>query len=415
MPIATGVFKRVSIKKQVALGNPAPAGPSGSAQYLRRITSTLDLVKASYSSTEILVSQQKRDMRHGVRSVTGTISGEFVVGGYQLPIESVMRQVSQVGATTGALAIVTSARNGVGTFTGTLTRSAGSYITDGFKVGDVVRFTGWTAPALANNALNLVIVSITGVGTILTVRTLNGTDIVAKAAGDSVTLSLAGKKTWMPQSGQSRDYYTIEHFFSDISVSERFTDCVFADINIGLPASGMATINFPVLGINAITGVAEYFTTPAAQASGPVLASVNGVLLVNGNVVAVITSLTIGIKGNYAGSSGIVGQNTEADIFPGIMDVAGSCSVLFLDTSLRDLFYNETESSITVVLTGDNTPGAPVVAINMPRVKFSGSTKDDVPLGLSQTMPFTALENVNGGTGTATVATTISIQDSMFI
>jgi hypothetical protein len=411
MVIATGVFKRVSIKKQIGLGTPAPAGPSGSAQYLRRVTSTLDLTKAAYTSAEILVSQQRRDMRHGVRSVTGTISGELSVGAYQLPMESVLRQVSQVGATTGALA--TSASSGAGTFAGTFTRSAGSYLTDGFKVGDVVRFTGWAAPALANNAINYLITALTA--TVMTVRTLNQTDIVAKAAGDSVTVSLAGKKTWVPQSGQSRDYYTIEQFFSDISISERFTDCVFADINLTFPASGMATVNFPVMGINAVTGNAEYFTTPAAQSVGPILASVNGALLVNGVVVAAITSFTLSVKGNYAGASGVVGSNTEPDIFPGVMDTTGSATVLFSDAVMRDLFYNETESSISVVLTGDNTPNAPIFAVNLPRVKFSGATKDDHPLGLAQTMPFTALENYAGGAGTATLATSISIQDSMFI
>ena len=413
MPIATGVFKRVSIKKQTGLGVPAAAGAAGTAQYLRRVTSTIDLTKAAYTSAEILVSQQRRDMRHGVRSVTGTISGELSVGGYQLPMESVLRQVSQVAATTGALTTITSASSGAGSYSGTFTRSAGSFITDGFKIGDVVRFTGWTAPALGNNAINYVVTALTA--TVMTVRTLNQTDIIAKAAGDSVTLSVAGKKTWLPQSGQTRDYYTIEHFFSDISVSERFTDCVFADINLTLPASGMATVNFPVMGINAITGVAEYFTSPSPQAVGPIIASVNGVLLVNGLVVATITSLTISVKGNYAGASGVVGSNTEPDIFPGVVDTTGSATVLFSDTTMRDLFYNETESSITVVLTGDNTANAPIFAINLPRVKFSGATKDDHPLGLAQTMPFTALENVLGGAGTATLATSVSIQDSMFI
>lgn len=411
MPIGTGVFKKLAFKKQTALNTKAPAGAAGTAKYLRRVSSTLDLAKATYSSAEILPSQQRRDMRHGVRSVAGTIRGEYSVGGYQQFIESALRRLAIAGATTGALTNVTIASAGAGTRSGTLTRATGSYLTDGFKVGDVVRASG--AGAGAYGDLNLLITALTA--TVMTVRTLNGTDLGAVASGSSITIALTGRKTFAPQTGHTRDYYTIEHFYSDIPDSEQFVDCVIGGFTLAMPATGMSTIEFPVMGLNMETSSSEYFTTPAAAPTGGVVAAANGVLLVNGAVVATLTGLTITVAGNYAAPGGVVGSNVDPDILPGVMDVTGSATALFVSGAMRDLFLNETEFSILAALTADNTAAAGVVGITLPRVKFTGNTKDDSQTALTQTLPFTALENTVGGTGVASEATSISIQDSAFV
>jgi hypothetical protein len=409
--IATGVFKKVSIKRQAGQGVIAPAGAAGSAQYMRRTSSTLDLKKATYSSAEILVSQQRRDFRHGVRSVSGSIAGELSVGGYQLPFEGILRRVATVGGTTGAVANLTFASNGAGTFAGTITRAAGSFLTDGFKVGNVVAASG---AGVGANTQNLLITGLTAL--VMTVRTLNATDIVAQGAAANQTVAVRGKQTFVPPSNQTRDYFTVEHFFSDIVASERFVDVVFTGATVTLPATGMATVEFPALGLDMQTGNAEYFTTPAQAPAGAITAAVNGAIIVNGVVIATITGLTITIAGNNAAPGGVVGSNTDPDIFPGVMDISGSISALFASTALRDLFINETEFSIIGVFTGDNTPLADVVSFILPRVKFGDAAKDDVQTGITQTLPFTALENyINGGAGLASEATTLMLQDSRFI
>lgn len=413
MPIATGVFKKLAVKKQVALGTTAAAGAAGTARYMRRVSSTLDLAKAAYTSAEILESQQRRDMRHGVRSVAGSISGELSVGGYQPQFESVLRAPAAAPAATGAGVIYAATSDGVGTLTGTFTRTGGSFHTDGFKIGDVVRPVGFTTTGVNNNAKNFLVTNV--FPTTLAIRTLNGTDVAVKAAGDSVTIAVAGRKIHTPASGHTREYYTIEHFFADVGQSELFKDCVFTGATISLPATGLATVEFPIMGLDMTTGVAEYFTAPGASPAGPVVAAVNGVLIVGGVVVANITGLTITVNGNYSVPGGVVGANVDPDIFPGPIDVSGSLTVLFVNGTLRDQFLNETEGNIVAVLTGDNTATAPFIAFNMPRTKLGGATKDDGNGGLSQTMPFTALENMAGGATATSLQTTLSIQDSAFI
>jgi hypothetical protein len=248
------------------------------------------------------------------------------------------------------------------------------------------------------------------------VLAVDGTPVVAKAAGDSVTGVTVGKKTWVPSTAQSRDYYTINHWFADIAQSEEFVDCVFTGFTATLPPTGMSTIEFPVMGLNMQTGTAEYFTTPAASPNGGILASVNGVLIINGAAAGIVTGLTIAVNGNYTSPNGVVGSNVNPDVFPGVVGVTGNVTVLFQDTVMRDLFLNETESSLAIALTANNLPGSPFTAFVMSRIKFSGSTKDDGTAGLTLTMPYTALENVStSGAGQPNLQTTLSVQDSAFV
>lgn len=412
--IASSVFKKVILKRQTAQGVQAPAGPAGSSRNVRRVTSTFDLAKAMYQSAEVNESQQVRDARHGVRSTAGTLTGELSVGGYQQPLESILRQNSLAGATSGALTTIAAASTG--DRTGTFTRSAGSFLTDGFKVGDVVRSSGWATTAAAMNTRNFMITALTA--TVMTVISVGKAgQVIAKAAGDSVTITVPGRKTWTPQTGQTRDYYTLEHFFADIGKSELFPDLVFTAANISLPPSGLATIELPGMGIDSPPSTAQYFTTPAASPTGAILAAVNGVIIVNGLAVGLITGLTLNIAGNhaYADQNGVVGQDTHVDVVPGVLTVTGQATVLFTDTVLRDMFVNETECSIAVALTGSGDINSEFMAFVMSRVKFSGSTKDDVATGITMTMPFQALENVNGGAALANLQTTLSVQDSLWV
>lgn len=406
--IASGINKRISYKRQSALGTIATG--SG-AQYLRRITSNIDLKKATYQSNEIKPSQQVSDFRHGVRGVEGTIAGEMSVGTYQDLIESMVRQDVLTSVTTTAILTVTSAATTANM--GTFTRSAGSYFTDGFKVGMVLRWSGWATTGVSNNAKNMVIIALTA--TVMTCATLDGTAVSAKAAGDSVTGLEVGKHTFVPATAHTRDYYTIEHYFGDIVQSEVFSDCVVSQVDVKLPATGMATIDLMIKGLNMTPGTTEYFTTPTAVTTGRNLAAVNGVLYVAGAAVALITGLNFSIKGGHTMIGGVVGSNVEPDIFPGKVSVDGQATVLFIDGVFRNYFVNETEVSMFCVFTTDNTATSGFTGFTFPRVKMGGAGKDDGEKGLVLTMPFVALENDTGGTGTNSFATTVVIQDSAFV
>jgi hypothetical protein len=405
MTIATGVAKKLVFKKQSALGTIASA--SG-ARYLRRVTSTIDLKKATYQSAEIRADYQRADFRHGIRTVDGTISGELSPGSYADFLGSAVRQAWQTASTTGAITTVTAAvTTGAA---GTFTRSGGSYLTDGFKIGDVVRWTGWATTGVPNNSHNFLITSLTAL--IMTGTMLDGVAVGPKAAGDSVTCAVVGKKNWIPETGHLREYYTIEHFYSDIAQSEVFTDCAVSQAMLKMPASGMNTVEFPMLGLNMVTNTSAYFTTPTAAVGTGVTAAANGALYIGGVAVGLVTGLDITLNGNYSTPGGVVGSNVEPDIFQGSIDVTGNATVLFQDGTFRDYFLNETEVSLIAVFTTANTAAADFFGVTMSRLKFGGASKDDGEKGLTLTMPFTALLNTAGGAALANLATTISFQDS---
>jgi hypothetical protein len=412
--IAAGVFKKLTLKKQTGLGVKAPAGAGGSSQYQRRVTSTINLKKPQYQSAEINPTQQVDDSRHGVKQVEGSWNCELSVGGYQKPFESLLRQAAQVmGATAAATTISATAAVAPATG-GTVTRSAGSFITDGWKVGDLFRMTGWTAPATANNALNCVIASIAANGLSMVVFCPNGKLLTAKAAGDNVALAAVGRKTWVPLTGHTRDYYTIEHFQADILDSEQFVDCVFTTGGIKLPATGMATVDFGLMGLNMETGTAEYFTTPANAPSGPLVAAVNGALVFDGGLVGTVTAAEVNVTGNYTAIGGVVGSNVDPDIIPGKVTAAGNLTALLSAEGvvLRDKFVNETKMVVILVFTSGTEDNADAFVIVMSNVKLGGADKDDGEKAISMSVPFVASRRIDGST--VHLPTTISIQDTLF-
>jgi hypothetical protein len=404
MGIANGIAKKVSYKKQVTYGV-AAAGGAG-ATSLPRTTSDLDLNKETYNSNALRSDMQKSDFRHGTRSVKGKVSDELKAGTHKDFFESFCRQTWQVAPTTGPLTTIVAASTTANM--GTFTRTGGSYITDGFKIGQVGRWAGWATTGVNNNAKNMMIIALSA--TVMTVMTLDGSPIAAKVAGDSVTFTLKGKQTWIPQSGHTNDMYTIEHFYSDINENEVFDSCRISTMALNLPSTGMATIDVEFLGrdmsTNSQTGA--YFTNPTVATASQALAAVNGIVVVNGVAVAVLTGLTI--SGNANASTGqVVGSNVSPDVFMGAVDVTGNLTAYFTDVTLRDLFKNETEASLICAFTADNTPAADFLGFTIPRFKAGGATKDDGQKGLVITMPYTALLG-NGAVGT--LASTIGIQDS---
>lgn len=401
MPQASGVFKQVTYKAEVTYGlKPAAA----SAQALRRVTSDLSLTKDTYQSAEIRTDQQVQDMRHGVRRVAGTLNGELSPGTYKDFIAAALRKDFASVAALTALS-VTIAGSGP---TWTVTRAAGDFLTGGIKKGDVVRLSVGTLNA-ANINKNLLVSNVTA--TVLTVRPLNGVALVAEGPIASTTCTVAGKKTFAPTTGHTNQSFSIEHWFSDVAQSEVHTGCQPSSIDLQLPPTGLATIGIGFVGKDIETATAQYFTSPTAATTTGLTAAVNGLVLINGTAVAVLTGLTLQIQSARSGDP-VVGSNSIPTQFPGRITVSGQATAYFEDATLRDAFLNETEMELVVVLASDNTAASKFVGFTMPRCKLGGSSKSDGEGGIVQTIPFTALLPTTGGTGIANELSTIVVQDS---
>lgn len=402
MAIATGIAKQLKYKVESTYGTVPSAS---SSQALRRVTSDINLTKETYQSNEIRTDFQVADFRHGIRSVEGTVNGELSPGTYGDFIAASLRKTW--AATTALTAVSVTIAAAAPNYT--VTRAAGSFFTDGVKIGDVIRLSVGTLNANNINK-NLLIVNLTA--TIATVTPLNGTVMTAEGPITGTTITVIGKKCWVPTTGHTNLSYSIEHWFQDVSLSEVFSGCKVSNIDVQLPATGIATIGVGFMGKDITTAASEYFTTPTAQTSSGVLAAVNGALFVGTTKVATVTGMNFSINGNIT-SEAVVGSNSKPEAFLGRVTVSGQFTAFFEDATLRDLFINETESSLTAVFTTANTATADFIGITFPRIKTGGATKDDGEKGLIQTIPFTALYNSAGhATTAATLPTTIQIQDS---
>jgi hypothetical protein len=129
MTIAVGVSKTLRYKKQSVLGT---AVSGAGAQVLRRVTSDIDLAKDTYQSAEIRPDMQVADFRHGMWKVGGGVSGELSPSGRtRTSFSRVFVATSRPSPRSAA----SRSRLLVPGPTYTVARSAGSFLTDGIKVG----------------------------------------------------------------------------------------------------------------------------------------------------------------------------------------------------------------------------------------------------------------------------------------
>lgn len=403
--IAVGIQRTVAYKKEVTYG--VDPGATG-AQFVPRVTSALDLDKDTYESQRQSPDYQTSDMRHGVRKIGGDIKDEMSCGTWQDFFATIVRKAWAAGATTGAHATFA----GVAGPPQKIHRSAGSFLTDGFKIGDIVVMTGWATTMAVNNNRDYRIIALTGADMTLAPLNTSVGGIVTLAEGDSVTISVKGKKTFMPTTGHTNDSYTIEHAFNDIVVFERFNGVRIASCAIEMPSTGMSTLTWGTMGQNAVDNAGvEYFTTPTAAVLGSILAAVNGKLMINGVDSGLITSLSLKIDaGMTTGST--VGSNQTPDVFVGRMRVSGQVGVYFADATLRDAFWNESVVSLAVALSEDNSSGANAMNFVLPKIKLGKFSRADGEGATIATAPFTALRNIAGGVGLSSEDTTMSIQDT---
>ncbi len=403
MTVAQGINKKTVIKVQSALGVPA-TGAGG--QELRRVTSVAKEVRATYENNEIVAHQQSTGVNLGTASTDWQYDGLLSPGTYAAIMAAVLRKAFVAGVIAAGVSLTIA---GAGPQY-TLTRAAGSYLADGFKVGDVIALTlgALNANSLSNN---LVIIGLTA--TVATVLVLNGTALVAQGPITGNTITVRGKKTLAPLTGHTDLLFSLEEWYADISKSEFFPDMRIGKVDIGLPASGNATMKLSAMGLGVKTpsGV-QVLTSPTPATTTPVLTSVRGVLVVNGAGIQTVTGVSFSIDANLTAEGPVVGSNFSPDMSRGRIKVTGQFTALFDSTTLADMYHAETLISMVAIMAADTTNASDFVSFGMSAVKLTGDAPDDGEKAIVRTYPFTAQLNAAGGALLADDQTIISMQDS---
>lgn len=397
---AHGSRKEVRVKKEASWG--VAPGASG-AYLLRRVTRVPNVKKSIAESDEITSHRQRTGVRHGVRSVEDAYAGKLSAGTFKDFLAAAVRKAFAAVTAISGLSI-TVAGSGP---TYTLTRGAGSWLTDGVKFGQTVRLTAGAFNA-ANLNKNLAVVSLTALG--LTVIPLNGVGLVAEGPVVSATLSIPGKVTYAPPSGHTDDSFAIEDWHPDINQSELYLGEKLSELAIAVP-DGNVDITMNFLGKDVQTGTSQYYTTPTAETSTPICHSSCGTIIAPSGELAIVTGLSISVKGHPSGQPA-VGSTVYSGIDPGKIMVDGQLSAYFYDATLRDYFLNETLVNLIGVFGGSEAAAADFVGFTLPQVKLNSADKDDGDKPVIRTFTFTSEYNAGGGAGQSQEQTSLYIQDS---
>lgn len=412
MPLSEGVQARLTYKfysSGVLSSNteavPATAPGASGGRLLRRVSSSLNLRKNTYRSNEIRADRQIGDFRHGGRRAEGSISGEFSPATYFDFIEAAMRGTKVASITDSNTEFTSCAADAA---TSTFIFAGGDPVTEGYSVGDVIRFTNLSE--VANNNRNFTILAFGGTSN----RTLTVTPAPTTMAADtSFSVTRPGVTVGVPSSGHVSRLVAIEDHAEDADISRLFTECRVTGFRMDLPAEGMATFETMLMGrgMQVLSGAAApFFTAPTAITSTGIAAAVNGVLLVGGVRVGVVTGLQINFA-MEAEAPAVVGQLFPPEIFLGTADVTGTATALFEDAALLNNFLNEDEVAILARLDASGAAAADAVTVYMPRVKFTGGDLQRSGQGAQPiSLPFTALRYLGSAAGVP--QTTIRVVDT---
>ena len=400
--LAKGVNKKIAYRKESAWGTIAADGVA--AKQLRRVTSQFNQTAETLQSAEIRQDYQIADYRLGSLSTEGSLNGELSPGTYSdFFAAALAKDFVAGGSTTGAsLTIATS-----GSFY-TITRAAGSWLTDGFYVGNVIRLSG-AGFAPANVGKNIQILSITAL--VLTVRTFDANTLTPEGPIAAAGAAVVGKQTFAPLTGHTSDSFTVEEFYGGgVNVSEVHAGNKVGSIAVQLPASGFCTVDVSFMGKGMMkTGNTQHFSTATAASTTGLTVGISGSVLVNGVPAGVITNASFTLDRGLEAAV-VVGSKYAADIFDGRVNVTGDFSTYLENPVYRDYFINETKISLVFALTTGSEANAEVISFVLPSVKLGSTSRNDGEAAIVQDHSFQAL--LNTVTTTGLPATTLLVQDT---
>jgi hypothetical protein len=261
----------------------------------------------------------------------------------------------------------------------TFTRATGSFITDGFRVGDVIITTDFDEEA--GNNLKTQITALTA--TVMTVR-----DDISDATSDEGTFNTTAR---IIKKGTSFQSFCIEKAFTDITQYQLYKGGLINGFSLDINPNAMITGSFSFLFNDAENGGSAYHDgTPSSVSTNRPFDSFTGYIneagVANTQTSAFSFSLDNGFERNFVLMDVVAPQVTS-----GKSNVTGSVTLYFADSSVYNKFVNETESNIEVALQDDMYNG---YIFTLPRIKYtSADTPVNSDVAIINTMNYQALDD----------------------
>lgn len=354
-----------------------PASPT--MVELRTTGDSLSLSRQQNESAELRSDRQTADVRMGNASAGGDIQIEFSYGSFDDLLQAlIMGTWATPYNETGVTIDVDGAAN-------TFTRSTGSFVTDGVKVGDHITFGGF-AESGNNGTFEVTDVTAT------VVTCANATGLVTESGGGDETFTTSGERI---STGTNLRTFSIEKAHTDIDQYQLFTGCGINSMSLSISPNQMVTGSFSVMGSDmSLSQSTNANSVTDAPTSSP-FDSFTGSIKEGGSTIAIVTDLSLSIE-NGLSQNYVVFTDGAVSLTDGRSRVTGSISVYFEDETLLEKFVNETESDLVFTLTDTDGNGYRFI---LPRIKYTGaptpvSGEDNIILN----MPFMALYDSTEGT-----------------
>lgn len=362
----------ISYKVQSALGTQA----TGSGGSVLRVSGGTGgrLSKAATESNEIRSDGMRVRGRHGTQKTTGAWTAECSIGSLETIMQAVMRDTwdaADLVITEASVLGGSAAATSITTTTSTIVAAAGSWITQGLRVGDVIRLTNHSTSA--NNSKNIRISALSAL-TITTPDTL-----VLNATPDTSFTVTRPKK--LTQSGTLvKRYFTIDEYDTDIDLSEVMTDFVFGSLRFSMQTNGLFTADPGGIGTGQFaaqaTGTSPLLTSPTASTGIP-LAVVDATIRIGSNDVVDLTSLdiTLDISPMAPDVFGSGAIKYSPDVFSGQMAIGINFGCLRKDLTFMSDFAAETQYSLHVLAVENESEPKDFVSLFLPNFTLGGVDK----------------------------------------
>lgn len=366
MPYQTGRNHQINFKLESTF-NVAP-GATGATGFRPTSGGGLNLTKRVFQSNEIRRDGLQIMGRHGSRSVAGTLNSELSLATHDPLLEAVMRDTwtATLQGTQADFTNISIASN-------VITANTGSFITKGFRVGDIVRLTNHSVAG--NNDRNLRVIALTA-----TTMTISAANVLTDAGADtSFEITRAKKLTRLANTSYLDRSFSVEEYAIDIDQSELYTGVNFSSARIQVAPNGMITVTYGLVGADGsalATGASPYFTDPTLTTSLPLVAA-DAKLALAGVDVLDLTSFDLTLAIN-AGGAEVVGSYVTPAMFTNQLAITGSLSALRKDLLKLTDFINETTFSLSLLMVEPDAEPKDYISIFLPAVKFAEVNKNEL-------------------------------------
>lgn len=375
--IQSGKNILVAYKAETTFNTP-PGVVTGATRFRPNPSPGMAYKRDTIAPNELRADLKTSMARLGFGQAAGSYAADLSVGTFDPLLEALLR-----GTWSAAAVITTATMTSITTGANTIVAAGGSWITQGIRVGDVIKLTGTATPA--NNGRNLRVTGVTA-STITVAETLT-----VNAVGDATGSVTRAKKVFQPTVPVRRSF-TIEEYHQDIDQAEQYTGCRVSSLKVTGQPNGMCLAEFGFVGANVnplSQANSPFFTAPTLTTSiGLVIA--DATIRYAGADIVTLTAFDLTID-NHANAQAVIGGIVAPDVFDNTAGIAGNLSAMRQDLTNLSKYTSETEFELHLLLVEPMAEPKNFLSIYLPRLKLTGL---DAPFGqdgaMVESLPFMA-------------------------